>query len=81
MIVRVQLFARAAELAGTDSLPVELAGPRTVGQLRERLGAACPALQAIQGSLLIAVDRQYARPETVLTAESEVACFPPVSGG
>lgn len=75
------MFARAAELAGADRLAIVLPARCTVRQLRERLGVVCPPLQAIRASLLIAVDRQYARPETVLAAESEVACFPPVSGG
>lgn len=77
----MQLFARAAELAGADRLKVRLPPSYTVRQLRDALGLACPALRTIQTSLLIAVDRQYARPETQLTAASEVACFPPVSGG
>lgn len=62
-------------------LAVPLQNPFTVQQLRRDLGVACPALQPIQASLLIAVDRQYARPETVIRATSDVACFPPVSGG
>ncbi|HTN03265.1 MoaD/ThiS family protein [Planctellipticum variicoloris] len=77
----VQLFARAADLAGTARLMVSLRNPFTVQQLRRDLGVACPALETIQSSLLIAVDRRYAGPETVIGAKSDVACFPPVSGG
>ena len=77
----MRLFARAAELAGAAQVEVRLAHPATVQRLREALARQIPALAPLQSTLLIAVNQRYARPETVIDAGAEVACFPPVSGG
>src|SRR5438128_51642 len=43
MIVRVRLFARARDLAGTDAVALELPAGTTVGALRKQLGERWPA--------------------------------------
>ncbi len=80
-MLTVKLFARARDLAGSDSLPVRLPEGRTVAELRKVLYEVCPALKSFSSGLLVAVNASYARDTTVLSAGDEVACFPPVSGG
>jgi len=79
--VRVRLFALARQLAGCDVLEVPIPEPGTVGDVREALGQACPGLAGIVERVMIAVDSEYADNATPVTARSEVACIPPVSGG
>lgn len=81
MTLRVKLFARARDLAGADTLAVTLPAQATVKELRPALCAVCPALQALQSGLLVAVNAQYAGDAMPLSAGDDVACFPPVSGG
>lgn len=81
MNVKVQLFARARDLAGASSVEVEIADEATVSALREALTAARPALAAIADSLHVAVNGDYAADSLMIPPRAEVACFPPVSGG
>lgn len=80
-VVRVLLFARAAELCGASSIVVELPDGSRVVDLREQLMRRHPALEPIAARLLIAVGREYVRDNERLNPNAEIACFPPVSGG
>src|SRR5207249_7501306 len=81
MTVRVRLFARARDLAGTDRLELILPVDARVGDLRQALSRVCPALASFLDRCAIAVQDEFASDDTPLSAESEVAVLPPVSGG
>lgn len=81
MIVRVQLFALARDLAGCELAEVELAEPATVGDLRRALAAQHPALATLLARSLLAVNERYAGEDCPLSPQADVACIPPVSGG
>jgi sulfur-carrier protein len=81
MHITVKLFARAKDLAGTGSLVLAVPELSTVGQARAALAARYPELHQLMPILLLAVDGNYATDATPLTESSELACFPPVSGG
>ncbi len=76
MQISVRLFAILRELLGADELELELADGASVADLL----ASLPE-QARRLPLVVAVNRVYAQPETVLHAADEVALVPPVSGG
>jgi molybdopterin converting factor subunit 1 len=79
--VRVRLFARYAELAGTDVLEVELPPPATVADVVARVRAATPGAAALPPQPLVAVNLRHARPDTPVAPGDEVAVLPPLSGG
>jgi molybdopterin converting factor subunit 1 len=79
--VCIRLFAVAKDIAGSDTVWLELPVGATVGQLRERLAAELPALAAVLPHVLFAIGTEYARDDAVIGPSSEVACIPPVSGG
>lgn len=79
--VEVRLFARARDLARTDQLALEVTGAVTVGEVRQRLAEACPALANLVKRSAVAVNDEYANDETLLPPGAEVALLPPVSGG
>ena len=81
MKIAVKLFARAKDLAGSGLIELDLPEQCRVAELRESLAQQCPQLQPLLPHLLIAVNSDYARDDTILSAGAEVACFPPVSGG
>jgi molybdopterin converting factor subunit 1 len=84
MNVTVRYFAVLRERAGVDAEVVAWDGAAPdVGRLREHLAARGPALGELlrSGSLLVAVNREYAAPGTPLRDGDEVAFFPPVTGG
>jgi len=74
--VSVRLFAGLRELAGSDSLSLQLADGASVAD----------ALTALRGQIdasgcLLAVNREYADDDLVLADGDELALIPPVSGG
>ncbi len=79
-MIRVLLFAGAKQLAEQDALDVPL-DRATIAELQAAVAAECPVLQPLLARSLWAVDGAYAKPETLVTAQSEVALIPPVSGG
>lgn len=81
MQLSVKLFARAKDLAGAGQVMLELPAPATVADVRVALTRVYPLLAPLASSLLIAVGTDYAGDQQVVTSDSDVACFPPVSGG
>lgn len=81
MIVRVQLFAVARDLAGRGVVEIELPEGGTVSDLRRALAVEVPSLAPVLPRVLVAVGADYARDSAVLQPGDEVACIPPVSGG
>ena len=81
MIVRVRLFARAKDLAGTDVVSVDVALNARVADLRRRLADHVPALAPLLARSALAVNEEFARDDQLLSPGAEVALLPPVSGG
>jgi len=83
MNVTVALFAGAREIVGQSSLKIQLnqAVPVTVEHLRNEMQQAFPELKPILAHSLFAIDHEFATPQQLITAESDVALIPPVSGG
>jgi molybdopterin converting factor small subunit len=79
--VAVLLFARLKELVGSAVVTLTIPSAGTVADIRKALGDAYPQTQPLLAHLLIAVDKEYAAPDTRVLPTSEVVCFPPVSGG
>lgn len=82
MVVQVRLFAVLKELAGTESLDLELAESATVDDALAALranGALAGAVERM--SVVLAVNREYAAGDQVLEPGDELALIPPVSGG
>ena len=81
MKCRVQLFAIASQLAGSDCLEVDLPPGATVAGLRRKLVEQVPALAPVARHLLFAIDADYADDQAEIKAGADIACIPPVSGG
>ncbi len=76
MLVRVRLFAGLRERAGTDGLDLELPPGARVAEALERLRDLAGEVPVV-----MAVNHDYAEPQTELRAGDELALIPPVSGG
>jgi molybdopterin converting factor subunit 1 len=82
MVVHVRLFAMLRERAGTDRLELELACGATVADAIGALSASEPLGELLRRMpVRMAVNRDYAAPDTALAPEDELALIPPVSGG
>ena len=79
--VRVLLFARARDLAGSESIHLTLPVAATVADVRRALAAASPPLADWLPRCAIGVNGEYAENQTAIPAGAEIAVLPPVSGG
>ena len=78
-MARVLLFGRLADVAGWRDRIFEGA---SIADIRAVLGGDAELAEALAGpGVQVAVDRAIVRGEAVLTAASEVAFMPPMSGG
>ena len=81
MHITVKLFARFKELAGTGKLTETMPEGATVEQLIEQVRTRFDNLPLVAEQTILAVNQEFATPNTVLQEGDEVAIFPPVSGG
>lgn len=81
MKVEVLLFAQARQIAGGDTLEVEVESDCTVADLKSAIAAACSELENLLSRSSIALDQKYAVDVDTVEAGAEVAMIPPVSGG
>ena len=79
--VRVRLFARLADVAGTRVAEVDLGEGLTAGDAYRLLCSRYPAMEGLEGSLMYAVNAEYVSAEQPLQDGDELALIPPVSGG
>jgi molybdopterin synthase catalytic subunit len=80
VLISVRLFAGLRERAGADRVDVELPDGASVGDLLAAM-AGTPVGEVRPRHCVVAVNREYAKPDVVLAAGDEVALVPPVSGG
>ena len=81
MRVRVLFFGLLKELAGRATDEIELPEGASVRSVIAHYESRIPSLRQSLPALALAVNQQYAGPDTKLNADDEVALLPPVSGG
>ena len=77
----VLLFAAARDLAGADTITVQLPAGSTIAELRRDLARRLPAISGLLAKSAIAVNHDFAEDDRVLQPNDELAVIPPVSGG
>jgi len=82
MAVRVRLFATLRERAGRDHVDLDLGERATVADALSAVSALDGLADLVpRGSVLMAVNREYASADTPVADGDELALIPPVSGG
>ena len=80
MHIKILTFGIAKEICGGSSIRLEVPDQATAGELKQLLAEQYPRLGGLK-SFLLAVNEEFAEPDTLLIASDEVAIIPPVSGG
>ena len=81
--MKILLFGITRDIVGSSELELSKKAseaPGTVDALRQFLLKEYPALKKLS-SLAIAVNNEYARENTEIRQQDEIALIPPVSGG
>ena len=81
MQISVRFFALYRERAGLNQVGLELPQDSTVSDLTEEIRRQFPNLAPPQVDIVVAVNADYAAPETALKPGDDVCLIPPVSGG
>src|SRR5256885_7752761 len=81
MQVRVLFFGVLRDLAGKSNDSLQLPDGGSVRDVIAQYESQIPRLKDSLSSIALAVNQQYASPETKLKDNDEVALLPPVSGG
>ena len=74
--INVRYFASLRERLGRNEEQIQLAGIVTVADVWRRV-----ANEPMPANTLIAINQEYAGPDSPVKAGDEVAFFPPVTGG
>lgn len=80
MRLRVLFFGALRDRFGLEERLEQFPG-RSVADLLEYYHAVAPELSGLWQTLAVAVNQQYAKGNTLLENDDEVALLPPVSGG
>jgi molybdopterin synthase catalytic subunit len=81
MRVQVLFFGMLKDIVGKPVETIELPEGATVRDMLAHFEFQIPRLTKLLPSLAVAVNQQYASPDTKLVTDDEVALLPPVSGG
>lgn len=81
MDLTVRFFALYRERAGLNEFSFDLPRDATVADLTAEVRQRFPNLAPPQVDIVVAVNANYAEPETVLNPGDDVCLIPPVSGG
>ncbi|HBG45537.1 MAG TPA: hypothetical protein DDW94_00945 [Deltaproteobacteria bacterium] len=82
-MITVRFFAMLKGLAKTEVKEYDVSSPITVEELKSFIKRDFPGLSTLidSRSLLIAVNQEFARNDTIVTDGDEVGFLPPFSGG
>jgi len=81
MELNIRLFATLKDRAGQSNIRVTVSSPATVQTLLDAIELTYPKLAPSLPTALVAINKNFAFPETLIKKGDEVALFPPVSGG
>ncbi len=81
MKVTVLLFAAVRDAAQSESVQVDVADDACASDVIGAVGRQLPQIADLLPSCRLAIDCSYARAGDAVSADSELALIPPVSGG
>ena len=81
MMVSILFFSSLRDYVGVKSLEMEIPVETTVALLKEKLAREYRPLSSFMGSVMTAINGEYASDDQVIAPDAEIAFFPPVSGG
>ncbi|GAB4409179.1 MAG: molybdenum cofactor biosynthesis protein MoaE [Bryobacter sp.] len=81
MTIRVLFFGQLKDIADPAEVLWTVNEGATVATLFAELAERYPQLEGLAGSIAVARNQSFARPDDVLVEGDEIALLPPVSGG
>jgi MoaD family protein len=79
--IQVQFYAQLRDLAGRQTLDVDLAEGTAVSDLLEQIYRKAPVLRSHDKSILVGVGVEFVDRNYRLKSGDEISIMPPVQGG
>ena len=79
--IKILFFAILRDYVGSKFVELEIPNGCTIDGLLDLLVTTYPRLEKVKELMMAAVDREYVSGSQVIPQGSEIALFPPVSGG
>ena len=79
--IKILFFATLRDYVGSKSIELEIPQGTTVNGLIDILVGTYPRLEKVKESMMAAINREYTGGDQIVPEGSEIAFFPPVSGG
>jgi len=79
--IQVQFYAQLRDLAGRQTLDVDLAEGTAVSDLLEQIYRKVPALRAHDRNILVGAGVEFVDRKYRLKSGDEISIMPPVQGG
>jgi len=80
MKLKILTFGIAKDIFGASEIEIDVKDDLNVRQLKNILEEDSPKLKKLK-TYFIALNRDYAEDDQIITSTSEIAIIPPVSGG
>ena len=80
MKINILAFGIVSEIFGTNCINLQLPHNINITSLKQILNQKYPALLQLK-SYMVAVNKQYAVTDVLISENDEIAIIPPVSGG
>ena len=81
MRIEVKMFAAARELAGQETIEVEVGEAAVASDVLQAIGDELPEITQLLRACRLAIDNSYATDDTRVSEQNQIALIPPVSGG
>jgi MoaD family protein len=79
--IRIQFYSQLRDLAGCQTLDVDLPTGATVADLLDKLCNQLPALHAQDKTILVGAGVEFVERDYEIKPGDEIAIMPPVQGG
>ena len=81
MIVKINLFAAAKDIIGSNHVEIVLEDSATIGDLKQTIVEQYPEMTDLIEKSTFSIDKEYAEDLKLLYHGIEIGLIPPVSGG
>ena len=81
MNIHLRLFSTYRDIVGVGEMDIKLTQGSCLRDLLDVLTSKYPELKSLERKVLLAVNREFAALDAVLSQGDEVALMPPIGGG
>jgi molybdopterin converting factor subunit 1 len=79
--VTILFFATLRDITGEKKITKTIPDDMAIVDLKNQLVVEFPEIKKIMNSVIVSMNHEFAFNDAIISADAEIALFPPVSGG